>query len=265
MPQISLDTLDDPRLEVYRALKATNLTRWSGKFIAESWRVVERLLASAFPVESVLLSARVAGELAPRLPPELPAYILPQRLAEQLVGYNFHTGVLACGRRRPPPDPDDVVQRAGTRATLVACPHTTDPDNLGTLIRLCAAFGIEALLLGPGCADPFSRRVLRVSMGNAFHLPIVERRDLRGDLVRLRDRWNVSLVATILDPAVEPLDRFTRPPRMALLLGNEADGLSSEWIDLCDRRTTIPMHPGTDSLNVAVAAGIFLYHVTRTM
>lgn len=261
MPLVHITSNDDSRLDVYRDLKRSNLTRWSGRFIAEGSKVVERLLASDFPVESVLVSERRVEQLFPAAPPDIPVLVIPQHLAEQLVGYNFHAGVLACGRRKPPPDLDSLLQQAAVPVTLVACPN--DPENLGSLIRLCAAFGVAALLLGRGSADPFSRRVLRVSMGNAFQLPIAEYDDLRTELERLRSAWNVRLVATVLDRDAEPLSEFTRAERAALFFGNEAHGLVPEWIELCDRRVTIPMHGDTDSLNVAVAAGIFLHHFTQ--
>jgi tRNA G18 (ribose-2'-O)-methylase SpoU len=122
---------------------------------------------------------------------------------------------------------------------------------------------VTAVVLGPGCCDPFSRRVLRVSMGAALRVPIVETRDLAGDLARLRTEWGFELAATVLDSAAEPLHTAARTNRLAVLFGNEHAGLSPEWIALCDRRVTIPMAGDADSLNVAVAAGIVLHHFTR--
>ncbi len=115
-------------------------------------------------------------------------------------------------------------------------------------------------------------------MGNALTLPIVCSRDLNADLRRLKSEWQVQLAATVVEPTdptdehevtrsmadVEPLDQAGRPARLALLFGNEANGLGPEWLDLCDRQLTIPMH-GADSLNVAIAAGIFLFHFTAAV
>jgi tRNA G18 (ribose-2'-O)-methylase SpoU len=100
-------------------------------------------------------------------------------------------------------------------------------------------------------------------MGTAFYLPIVRSVDLARDLRRLRDEYGVELVATVLDEDAESLDAVPRPPRLGILFGNEAQGLSPEHVALCARRVTIPMKLGTDSLNVSVAAGIFLYHFTH--
>jgi tRNA G18 (ribose-2'-O)-methylase SpoU len=280
MPRIAIDSLDDLRIDAYHDLKAKRLVRDGNRFIAEGTKLVERLLASDYRTESVLIAERREGEWTAKVPAEVPLYVIPQQLGEQLTGFNFHVGVLACGLRKPHPSLNDVlsgklptnaigngdvlsrepVEGDASPLTVVVCPNCDNPENLGAIIRIGAAFGIDALLLGRGCCDPFSRRVLRVSMGAALRLPIVESPDLERDLTRLRDEWHLELIATVLDDAAEPLAIAAKPLRLGLLFGNEADGLDARWQSLCDRRLTIPMHEGTDSLNVAIAAGIFLHH-----
>jgi tRNA G18 (ribose-2'-O)-methylase SpoU len=263
MAEHRIDSLDDPRLEYYRNVRQTNLTRWSGRFIAEGKLVVERLLASDLAVESVLVSDRRRDALAPNLRTDVDVYIAPQSVCEQLVGYNFHAGVLACARRPPAVELDAVAGRTG-RLTMVACPKITGPENLGTLIRLCHAFAADALMLGLGSADPFSRRVVRVSMGSVFKVPIVESPDAIADVTRLREEHRVETWAAVASSKAEPLDKCTRPSRLALILGNEYEGLSDLWLALADRKVSIPMAGGADSLNVTCAASILLYQVTRT-
>jgi tRNA G18 (ribose-2'-O)-methylase SpoU len=144
------------------------------------------------------------------------------------------------------------------------CPEIANTENLGGLIRIAAAFGLDALILGPRSCDPFFRQAVRVSMGTVFKLPIVHSKDLPADLDRLRNEWRVQLIATVLhDDAAESLAEMKPPPCFALLFGNEAQGLSDDVLQRCDRRATIPMQLGTDSLNVMVAAGVFLFHFTR--
>jgi tRNA G18 (ribose-2'-O)-methylase SpoU len=264
MPIEDIHDLDDPRLAPYRSLKQTNLTRWSGLFIAEGEKVVRRLLTSRYVTQSILLSDR-KSQLADD--PEFAGqqvFILPQPLAEELVGYGFHAGVLACGERPPAPSLAVKLNAATSSEPKVAvvCPHITDPDNLGTIIRLCAGFGANPLILGPGSADPFSRRTLRVSMGYALHLAIIESEQLHDDLRLLKSK-GFMLAATVLSVRAEPLHTFDRRDRIALLFGNEAEGLADEWVSACDVQLTIPMSGGTDSLNVALAAGIFLHHFCR--
>jgi TrmH family RNA methyltransferase len=130
-------------------------------------------------------------------------------------------------------------------------------------MRIAAAFGAGGFMLGPQCCDPFYRQSIRVSMGAVFSLNLYQSDDLMRDLKRLQSEWDVELAATVLDDSAEPLSGAARKPRMALLFGNEAQGLSREVVAACDRRITIPMKLGTDSLNVAIAAAVCLYHFTR--
>lgn len=256
-------TLDDPRVGHYRNLKDRALDRSGRFFIAEGENVVRRLLASDFPVESVFLSEGWLDAIAPAVPAEVPIYVASQQVLEQVLGFKFHNGVVASGRRKPRLTIDDVIPKDRERLTLVACPDISNVENIGSIIRLCAGFGVDALILGERSHDPFWRQSVRVSMGTIFSLPIVHTDDLLRDLARLRREWGVELAATVLDETAESLERAERPARFGLLFGNEAQGLDAAHVAACDRRVTIPMKLGTDSLNVGVAAGIFLYHFTR--
>jgi tRNA G18 (ribose-2'-O)-methylase SpoU len=264
MPPIAVSDLSNPLLDPYRHLKHTNSTRWSGRFVVEGHRCVRRLLASRFETLSVVASDRRKHLIEEDVPPDVPLLVIPEPLAMELVGFHFHSGVMACGRRGSPPKWEDVLPPdRKTTALVVACPRITDPENLGGLIRLAAGFGATAVALDVGCVDPFARRVLRVSMGNAFHLPVVDSDDLMADLIRLRSEFGFEITAAVLSDDAVPLSKMQRPPRLVLLLGNEADGLEDRWIKLSDQKVVIPMADQTDSLNVTVAAGIMLHHFTQ--
>jgi tRNA G18 (ribose-2'-O)-methylase SpoU len=262
MPRVAIEDLDDPRIALYRHLKATNRTRGSDQFVVEGEKLLDRLLASPFPIASALVTDRAEGRIAPKVSDDVPLYVVPHDHIDLLVGFNFHRGVLACGRRRPWPGLAEIVARAGRRATLVVCPTLDNPENLGAIVRIADVFGADAVLTGGRCPDPLSRRVLRVSMGTALGLPVIASANLARDVERLRSDWGFERVATVVDPGAEPIDEFRRSDRLALFLGRESEGLEPEWVAHCDRRVTIPMRPEAESLNVAVAAGIVLYHCT---
>jgi len=260
-----IESLDDPRIAPYRNLKDRELAReHGGRFIAEGEHVVRRLLTSDYPVESVLLAARRAEEIAPIVPESVPVYVTPDAMMQQILGFKFHSGVIACGLRKSLPTPEQAMSRLGSCATIVVCPEINNTENLGGLMRIAAAFGADVLILGPRSCDPFYRQAIRVSMGAVFSLNIVRCDDLIADLRALKERYSVQRVATVLDERAEDLAGIRlRPPRMAVLFGNEAQGLSPELLAECDRKITIPMRLGTDSLNVMVAAGVILHHLTR--
>lgn len=261
--RIPISSLDDPRVQPYRNLKASNLSRHGEWFIAEGTKVVDRLLQSPFETVSVLLMEKREAEWLPKIAEQIPVYIVPENVGSEIVGFKFHVGVVACGRRKKNPKLEDVLPSDAKKLTVVVCPNCDNPENLGAIIRICRGFDVDLVLLGTGCCDPYSRRVLRVSMGTAFWQPVIESADLLGDLRRLKSEWNFELAATILDSESTPLTQSRRSDRFGILLGNEATGLSSDCISVCDHRVTIPMSKSADSLNVAVAAGIFLHHFTR--
>ena len=261
MPIIPIDDLNDPRIRVYRDVQGGMKRRTSNGFIVESRIAVERALRSPYELVSILSDDRAINDLANDSVDDTDVFVVPRDVIDQVVGFEFHRGMLAYVRRRPNPTLDEIATDE-VSSTLVLCPQIADPTNLAGIIRNCAAFGVNGLLLGPTCADPFSRRVARVSMGNVFRLPIRIATDFAQDIVDLRERKQFELVATVLNSEAEHLSDAKRSSRIALLFGNEGPGLSEQWIATCDRRVTLPMQRDADSLNVATASGIFLYHFT---
>lgn len=270
MAWIEIDNLHDPRLAAYRNLKQHGRTMMAHGFIAEGQWVVERMLASGWPVQSLLLGRSRVAQMAPMLDESMTVYVMDDRELEQLLGFKFHRGVLACGRHQPPPDVDALMRQLTTEAdttkpmTLVVCPGPMSAENLGSVIRLAAAFAVDGLILGPQCLNPFNRRTIRVSMGNLFRLPMAVSSDMAADLRTLGECWQVRRLAGVCDHQALPLSGVTRPrqpDRVALLLGSEDYGLPAQIVDECDQRVTIPMPGGTDSLNVANAAAVLLYHL----
>ncbi len=259
MPRENLTTIDDPRLEPYRHLKATNETRWAGEFIVEGEKLVQRLLDSRYEVRSILVDERSLPRLPETIPESLEVLVVPDGAVEAVVGFNFHRGMLACAKRPPALELSALVETGRNRQTLVVCPMMDDPENLGAILRIAAAFGVDGVLLGERCPDHLSRRVFRVSMGTVLRLPVVRSEHLARDFDALKNR-GFDLAAAVTDTDAEELITAVRGPRLALVLGNEGHGLDPEWVGRCTRRVTIGMQPGIDSLNVAVAAGICLYH-----
>jgi tRNA G18 (ribose-2'-O)-methylase SpoU len=255
-----ISDLDDPRISAYRNLKDRELARDGDRFIAEGAHVVRRLLESDYPAESVLVAQRREREMSPLVREGTSLYVVPDPLVHEIVGFKFHSGVIACGRRKPRRTLEDAMNRLPQRATLMICPEIANTENLGGLMRIAAGFGADGFVLGEHSCDPFYRQSIRVSMGTVFSLNLYQSADLLSDLKLMRERWGIERIATVLDEDAEPLNRACRGDRIALLFGNEAQGLSRNIIDLCDRKVTIPMKLGTDSLNVAISAAVCLYH-----
>jgi tRNA G18 (ribose-2'-O)-methylase SpoU len=260
VPPIPVDDADDPRLVDYRQLKERHLNAAGGRFIAESERVVRRLLGSGLHVHSILVTPprleAMRGLLEGDVPVPCPVYLATQPVIDAIAGFHVHRGCLAVGER-PSPRPLPANARR-----VIVLEDLVDVDNLGALIRNAAAFGVDALLLSPRCADPFYRNAIRVSLGSVFNLPIARLERWPDDLDGLRAQ-GLALIGAVLAPDATPLAVFAPPPRWALLLGAEGPGLSLGAIARCHHRVTIPMSPGADSLNVATAGAVMLYALER--
>ncbi len=265
MNPIRIDDLDDPRLAPYRALKATNLTRGRTEFIVEGRRLVERLLASRHPTLSILALERELPRMAALLDGKegVASYMAEPELVSRLVGFPFHQGVLGHGRRARDPGLGEILGRPG-RLGLVVCPRLSNPENLGAIARTADVFGLDAIVVGPSCPDPFSRRVLRVSMGAVLNLPVVEPEDLTAVALELHETGRVELWGAVARADALAFDREPAPERFALIMGEEDRGLEPAWLELCQRLVTIPMRAGASSLNVAVAAGVLIERLTRS-
>lgn len=256
---------EDPRLEGYRAVRERDLVGRDGAFIAEGVVVLEKLLASGLhPLGSVLIAEQRAGALVPllaKVPAGVPIYLASQPVMDAVAGFPIHRGVLALGRRRPEPDPGDLLRSLGPRALVVAMVGLSNHDNVGGVFRNAAAFGAGAVLLDPGCCDPLYRKAIRVSVGAALTTPFV-RLGSGVDLIALLEA--AGFVPLALTPAGSvALAELARPERAAILLGTEGPGLPPEVLSRA-QGVRIPMAAGFDSLNVAVASGIVLHHLASS-
>ena len=286
--EILVENLDDPRLRPYRNLRERTL-RGESIFVAEGALVVERLLRSRFGVESILTTRKETGlgDCLSLVPADVPIYRVDERAAaNELVGFEFHQGILAVGKRAATPTflagldatfggengGEETAQvGSGTRflsrrgGAFVVLPDATKPDNLGLAFRCAAALGAEAVVLGERCCDPFSRRALRVSMGGVLQTPIFRAENLLDEIAEARRRWGVRFFATVLnDEAVSLPELDAWPERTAFVFGNEYSGLTQDFVDACDRSVMIPMRPDVDSLNLGVSVGVFLYEFNRS-
>lgn len=264
VPAIAITSPDDPRIGDYRALTDLELrTRWeppNGLFIAEGELVIERALRAGYRMRSALVDEKRADQLT-GLPGDAPLYTAAPPVLESITGFHVHRGILASFHRRPLPALGDLLATARNLAVLEGLNTHT---NLGALFRSAAALGIDAIVLSPNCADPLYRRAVRVSMGEVFAIPYTKTDTWPDPLATIRAA-GFTLLAMTPAPDAVALKDLTPDQRVrpALLLGAEGPGLTAEAMKASDVRVAIPMHNGVDSLNVATAAAITFYELTR--
>jgi tRNA G18 (ribose-2'-O)-methylase SpoU len=256
---------DDPRLADYRALTDVELRlRFEepyGLFIAEGELVLRRALAAGYRARSILVDEKRVDQVAD-LPTDAPVYAADQGLLARLTGFHVHRGVLGSIHRRPLPRPDEVIAAA---QRLVVLEDVNNHTNLGAIFRGAAALGMDGVLLSPSCADPLYRRSVRVSMGEVLAIPYA-RLDAWPDGLQAVRSAGFTLLA--LTPAADATPIQAIPDaaraRPALLLGAEGTGLSAAAMASAHARVVIPMHRAVDSLNVAAAAAVAFWELSRT-
>ncbi|MGH8870265.1 MAG: TrmH family RNA methyltransferase [Actinomycetes bacterium] len=265
-PPVHVEDPADPRLGDYTDLTDVALRRVRepdlGLFLAEGEKVLRRAFDAGFQPRSFLLDPRRVDPLSDVLATTAaPVYVAGQEVLAAVTGYRVHRGVLASMRRRPVPSVREVLARS---RRVVVCEDVVDHTNVGAVFRSAAALGMDGALLSPRCADPLYRRAVRVSMGAVLTLPYARMGSWRDGIAEVRAA-GFRVLALTPSAQATPLDQVPREARerAALLLGTEGDGLSRRWLADADLAVRIPMADGVDSLNVAAAAAVACYALTR--
>lgn len=247
-----ITSLKNPKVTAWKSLKERKGRRETGCFLVEGRKMTEEALSSAFPVEAVLVDADRAGEFA--LPGSVPVYTMPAHVLAAVCDTKTPQGIAAVVRMAE-------VPLNGKR--LVAMDGVQDPGNVGTIVRTADAAGFDGVLLSAQCADVFSPKVLRATMGSIFRMGIRVTDDLPG-LLRQMAAQGASVLSSQLDGT--PFYRMgpVEAP-FVLVIGSEGNGVTEEVKAVATHRVKLPMRGGAESLNAAVAAGIMMYELTREM
>ena len=267
MPLTDIDGIDDRRVLDFRVVSDPELMRRRRLFVAEGHLAVERLLLSRFQVRSLLVTEsayqRLRGTLD-RVDPEIEVFLTTATGLREVTGFRFHRGCLALGERSVATTFSHLVSES--RRPIVALEALSDPDNVGSIFRTSAAFGVNGLLLSPTCADPLYRKAIRTSMGATLQVPFSIDGKWPSQLMAIR-KGGTLLVGLTPDPTAVEFETFIASSKgipMALLFGSEGVGLSREVLDLCDMHVRIALEESTDSLNVAISAAIVLQRYAVT-
>lgn len=263
----SLDSHFDERLSDYRDLTDVALRSMrepaEGIYIAESLNVLERALGaghrpiSALTTDQWLEKLQELCEQHAGVCSGMPIYVGSESILENITGFHVHRGTLASIARPPLPSVLDLV--AGCRRVVVL-ENIVDHTNVGAVFRSVAGIGADDVIVSESCADPLYRRSVRVSMGTVMQVPWT-RAGAWSDLVSDLKNAGFTIAALALTPEATALEEFalTVPEKLALVLGTEGNGLSSEAVRSADHVVSIPMRGSVDSLNVAAAGAVAMW------
>lgn len=256
---------DGPELAPYRTMRRSAEHAKEGIFVAEGDKVVQRLLESHFQVISVVLPENRLAEFRPLLegrPESVQVYLAERKFLVTLVGIELFQGVLAVGKIPRTFSLADLLAQSPSPRLFATVEGLTNAENIGLLVRNCAAFGTQGLIVSPTCCSPFLRRAVRNSMGTIFQMPVVETPDLIRSLGELRAA-GVRCLAAHPHTNQATLARADFTGDCCLVFGSEGRGISPEVLAACDQAVAIPMAGKVDSLNVGAAAAVFLYEASR--
>jgi tRNA G18 (ribose-2'-O)-methylase SpoU len=250
---VAIDDAADSRVADYVGLRDGRTA--APIFIAEGITVLERLLRSPYPVRSVFVSERKLARVEPLVAElDVPVYVADDHVLKATVGFDLHRGVVAAASRLPLPSPGELLRGSQRVAVLEGL---NDLENLGSLFRNAAAFGIDAVLLDPRTVDPLYRRIVRVSLGHVLNIPFARVEPWPKGLDAVRAA-GFTVLALTPEATATPIGELAAAPpeRVAFVLGAEGPGLSDAALAAADHRVRIPMTDTVDSVNVATAAAL---------
>ncbi len=240
--------------------------------MAESELVLRRLLRQPERLHSLLVSRekwiRLEASLE-QVPESVPIYVADLDVIGEIAGFHVHRGVLALGHRPPSHEMslEHVLQELdeSTPRTLLLATGITNVDNMGSLFRNAAAFGIDAIVLDGSCCDPLYRKSIRVSMGHVLGVPWAMTEDWANSLDQLKSKWGFHLMAAECESRSRCVSTVEFPDHVGLIMGAEGAGLDESTLSICDSIIEIPMAREVPSLNVATAAAILMWERRRSL
>ncbi|WP_233355790.1 TrmH family RNA methyltransferase [Henriciella litoralis] len=250
----------DPRIAPYTSIRERDLTgRADGRFIVEGKVTLDILLArSRFEIESLFLGESRLEPLADLLasvPGNVPIYVAPQSVMDEVAGFPIHRGVLACARKGAPLSIEALL----SAETILVLNGISNHDNVGAAFRNAAAFGVGGVLLDGASCDPLYRKSIRVSAGSALWMPF-SHSGTGAEHVEALKSAGFDIWAMTPQASAKSLYKMKRKGKTAILLGAEGPGLPADLIDACTP-VRIPMSPSFDSINVATAGAVALAHI----
>jgi TrmH family RNA methyltransferase len=255
----------NPKILEAIALKDKKTRKEQGLFFFEGKKLFEEAVCRNVPLKTVFVTEKAvpSASLLEKLPADCKVYLVSEGVYGKLSEEKSPEGLFCIAK---------AIDKYHKFATIYNKPSTfekaensllmavslRDPGNLGTIIRSAVAFGCDRLILSADCADLYSSKTVRASMGTLFDCPITVTDDPEETVKSLKDA-GVAVYASALERDALPLNRLEKTKCCCFLVGNEGHGLPKELIAACDHTVFIPMTEKAESLNASIAASILLY------
>ncbi|MDD3363679.1 MAG: RNA methyltransferase [Syntrophomonas sp.] len=247
---------DNKYIKLAASLKQKKHRDEEKMFLVEGKRAVAEALQKPELLESIFVDESLVEEYQEFVDLIPEAYMVSAQLMRHICCTETPQGIAAI-MKTPVWSWLDVVNKAGL---LILLDQVSDPGNMGSIFRTCWALGVEGVLMTKGCADPFSPKVVRSTMGALLNIPVF--RDIPDIQLDTLHEQGYAFICTDLN-AENNYYSLKYPDQSIIIIGSEAIGASVELKRRCDRFIKIPMNPQVDSLNVAAACAIIVAEVAR--
>jgi len=243
-----LKSKDNPTIKKLLQLKTKKGRSKNKAFLVDGLRIVQHALDHQMKVEALVFTDRFLNQHKDflRALDHYKQYCIDVATMGKIVDTQSPQGICAVV---------EPEEREMGQGWILFLDQIQDPGNLGTLIRTADAAGFAGVILREGCTDPYSQKVIRSSMGSIMSLPIWTNKSIES----LRD-LGLPIYGAALEGG-ESYKALTYPDQGVLVIGNEANGITPEVLDLCNQRVYIPMAGHVESLNASIAGGILMFAV----
>ena len=245
-----IESNKNPQIKQWKKLHTKKERDKTETFIIEGFHLVEEALKSDVIIRELIISETVDIPSSWNVD-NLSITIVTEKIMKEISDTDTSQGIAAIC--------EQYSARAEVNFTrLLLIDAVQDPGNLGTMIRTADAAGIDAVIIGEGSVDVYNSKVIRSTQGSIFHIPIVKG-NLHDTIDQLKQN-GTKVYGTSLKNAVD-YKQAAAEESFAILVGNEGNGVNPELLVKTDQNLYIPIYGKSESLNVAVAAGILLYHL----
>ena len=258
-----LPRIPSSRYKSYQKLTQKKYRESERKFIIEGVHLVDEILNTDWDVEAILVSEsflqskEFSGIQKKAQGKKIPFFLSSDREIRTLGDVVTMQGIVAIVREK---ETTELWNRLSAKSLIVVLDGISDPGNVGTIIRTCDWFGVDAVIVGTASVELYNPKVLRSTMGSMFHLQVIADEHLPQTVEKLK-RHHWKIVSTIVNGGASLSQKFAAG-KYCLIFGNESHGVSKEIRSLADISVTIPKFGQAESLNVAVSCGVILSHLT---
>ena len=252
-----IKSIDDEKIKEFISLRQSNVD--DECVVVESKNVFKKLFENNIKIHKVFVTRENIDFIKNNCKNiNFPIYTADTSLMKEIVGYKIHQGMIALI------DKPKYISFEEITGDVVVLNSLTSPENVGSIVRSCAAFNIKTLIIDEKTCSPFIRRCIRVSTGNLFNINVYKSIDLKNDLIELQKN-NYKILSTANAENAISLSNYKFTSKSAVIIGNEGFGVEQDIMDLSDDILKIDINEDVTSLNASIATSIILFKLSSQL